>query len=215
MTTSPVDYGHMVSGTGTVRYEKVKTTDGGDGKWHWIDRQNLDNACGPTCVRMVVKMVRGENIGQSFFGGLVSLSEQGIKPSDASALSSTAQDAHDFDAAGTMSAHLVQALKDCKVTTARKLPSDTSDWAAQWKKCSEKAPGILSMKWPSGNAHFIVIAGPLSTNANHFLILDPWYGIQHLDASTPTTYKPRRAGATNGQLLATGQLQKMAAIVTF
>ncbi|WP_270938818.1 cysteine peptidase family C39 domain-containing protein [Falsiroseomonas oryzae] len=212
---TPTDYGHKVSGTGVARYEKVATGDGGDGKWHWIDRQNLDNACGPTCVRMVVKLARGENIGQAYFGGLVALSEQSLSAADTSPLSATAQGAHDFDAAGTLSAHLVKALQDSKIASARKLAATTTDWTTHWGKCSEKNPGILSFKWPSGSAHFVVIAGPISGNANRYLILDPWYGVQHLESAAPITYKPRRAGAVTGQVLATGALQKMAAIVTY
>jgi hypothetical protein len=212
---SPTDYGQKVSGTGIARYEKVTTDDGGDGKWHWIDRQNLDNSCGPTAARMVVKMVTGQNVGQSYFGGLVALSESNTSPSDVSPLSDTAQDGHDFGQSGTMSAHIVTVLKNCKIDSARKLPANTADWVSHWRKCSEKSPGILSMKWGGGAAHFIVMAGPLSTAADKFLILDPWYGIQHMIVAEPTTYRPRQAGSSTGKVLAVGQLQKMAAIVTY
>jgi len=212
----PDDYGQKVTGTGITRYERVETVDGGDGKWHYIDRQNLSNSCGPACVRMVVQMIKGVRIGEAYFAGLIAVSELGTAPSSVNPLSDTAQSAHDFDAAGTISGHLVTALKDAKVDKARKLPATTADWGAAWKACSVKFPGIISVKWAgSSSAHFIVVAGPVAGSTTGILILDPAYGVQRLELASPTTYTPHHGGSSAGLVLATGQLQKMAAIVSY
>ncbi|HSW07252.1 hypothetical protein [Aquabacterium sp.] len=210
----PKDRGHVVSGTGVSRYEKVIAADGGDGKWHFIDRQNLKSSCGPTCARMVIKLITGLSIGQDYFGGLVALSEKDISPSDSSPMSEEAQGFHDFDAKGARSGHILKALQDNKITNARKIPK-TSNWKEEWRKCSEKAPAILLIDWRRRGSHFVVMAGPLSTNPDRFLVLDPAYGVQHIEAAQPDVYKPRHAGAVNGKIFATGSLSKTSTIVTY
>jgi hypothetical protein len=200
------NYGQSVTGTGITRYEKVLTTDGGDGKWHYIDRQNLGNNCGPSCVQMVSFMVTGKRIGQVYLNGLVGLSEAGVSVSDSSALGAVGQ-GHDFQATGTINDHLIQALKDCKVDKAREPAASTTDWGAVWRACSEKAPGIMCIKWAGSTAaHFVVVAGPLAGQAGKILILDPAYGVQQLDLATPTVYNPRQGGGNAGLILATGNL---------
>lgn len=205
-----VDYGQKVSLTGSSRYEKVATADGGDGKWHYVDRQNLDYSCGPACVRMVTKMMTGKMIGESYFVGLVSASEQGGAGGGINPLSAQAQ-ARNFNAYGCFPSHLVNALKDAKVSTAHMPAALPGDWASVWAKCSLEAPAIAGMLWVGpngapGGGHFIVIAGPLAGSATKLLVLDPHYGVQQMNVASPTVYQPRRGGGSTGQILATGNL---------
>jgi hypothetical protein len=203
----PTNYGQQVSGSGISRSEKVNVANGGDGKWHYIDRQNLGNSCGPACVRMVVQMVKGVRIGEAYFGGLIAVAESGATPQTVNPLSDTAVNSHNFSAAGTLSDYLLTALRDAKVSTAKKADSSTTNWGTVWGACSVKAPAIISVAWTGGNAHFIVVAGPLSGSTDKILILDPAYGIQQLSLTAPTTYTPRMGGGSTGLILATGNLQ--------
>jgi len=203
-----MSFGQKVSGTGVTRYEKVEVTDGGDGKWHYIDRQNLGHSCGPACVRMVVKMVTDKLMGEAYMAGLITVAELGSTPSDTNPLAGTTAAAHDFDTAGSAAPELVKALKDCKVSKAREANPATAAWGPVFSACSLKAPAIIRTVWQGGGgaAHFVVIAGPLAGQAGKILVLDPYYGVQQLDLATPTVYTPRQGGGSAGLVLATGDL---------
>lgn len=203
----PTDYGQKVQGTGITRYERVEKASGGDGKWHYIDWQNLGQSCGPACARMIGLMVTSKRMGESYFAGLVSASEQGQSAS-LNPLSDGAQLGHDFTAGGTLSDHLVTALQQSKVK-ASKASAATTDWAATWQATSEKKPAIISVLWSGGggSAHFIVIAGPMAGYSDRYLVLDPWYGVQQISKATPTTYSPRQGGGNAGLALGTGEMQ--------
>lgn len=200
-----VNYGQKVSLTGSSRYEKVSTADGGDGLWHYIDRQNLGFSCGPACVRMVTKMMTDKVIGESYFAGLVTVAEQGNTPDNVNPLSAGAQ-THNFNSYGTFPSYLVTALKGCKVATARLPTAVPASWATVWDSTSLKTPAIAGMLWVGGGGHFIIIAGPLKGSATKFLVLDPHYGVQQIDRATPTVYTPRQGGGSAGLVLATGNL---------
>jgi hypothetical protein len=205
-----VDYGHKVSLTGASRYEKVETADGGDGKWHYIDRQNLDYSCGPACVRIVTKMITDTVIGEAYFAGLIGASEQGGSGGVINPLSAQAQ-GHNFNAYGCYPSHLATALKDCKIGTAHMPSSLPANWGTVWSSCTLKTPAIAGVLWVGpngapGGGHFIVMAGPLAGSATRILVLDPHYGVQQMDLATPTVYHPRRGGGNTGQILATGNL---------
>ena len=188
--------------------EKVEKAAGGDGKWHRVDRQSKTMSCGPTCVKMVAEYTINKRVGESYFRNLVDNEARDMGGLAAGAV-------RDYNADQSGGKQLLNALITLGVKHSRWVKGmGPAEKLEHYKKSSTDYPAIFRVKWQKVGYHFIVVCGPLETNADRFLVLDPAWGLQHLNAEDPDCYEPRHAGEAAGKKLAKGTISHFA-ILTY
>lgn len=157
-----------------------------DGKWHSIVDQAKGSSCGPTCVRMVCKMATGKEVGEELVRKLVETDEGAATVSTITSEKGggATSGSHNWGAhggwgqagggAGSYSANLANVLKGLGLSKAR---VDTGTVGTALNNTTQKRPGIAIVSWTGGGAHFIVVAGKVSSG--NYLILDPVYGLKY------------------------------------
>ena len=160
-----------------------------DGNFHAVDRQVNRNSCGPACVRMVIKIVNGIDVGEHYIQALIGQSEGYRSTLGIGGVVATARN---FDQSGTWNVgHGLEAARpSIKYRyTANKL---------ELEKSTRQKPAIGVIRWSNGALHYVVVNGPLATGGR-YLVLDPYCGVQyvHIKESVPGWYNP--INATNNQ----------------
>jgi hypothetical protein len=160
-----------------------------DGGWHDIPIQTKDNSCGPCSVRMVIKKVKNEDVGEDLLRELVELAEEG-----GDAYGGTLGTvgvigeggAHDWSPSGGGTWMVPGVLQGMKIPVASSTnPKDLL-------LATKSKPAIAVVEWtPNGGLHYVVVLGP-NTARDRLMILDPFFGVQSapISGGTPGTYAP-------------------------
>lgn len=179
-----------------------------DGRWHKYYDQSKGSSCGPTCVRMVVEMVCGKEIGeqearQSVERYGLALAENDLSKTTSEVSGAFQAGAHDWGNHGARASggggvgvtpkSLIEPLRQLGVRDAH---IESGYARTAFGKASIKRPGIAVCGWNAGwngknaqGAHFVVVGGKLR-NGN-FLIIDPIFGISEVDpAEAALKYTP-------------------------
>ena len=182
-----------------------------DGRWHTIFDQTKGSSCGPTCMRMVVKMMQNRDLGEEQArqlverkNGVAMLSTLTSENGGVGQMGSHNWGNHGHHASGgggvgVGAEPLAAALKGTGIKDAH-VPQIYARQALL--KTSLKNPGSAAVGWGgqwngkrAQGAHWIVVAGQLS-NGN-ILVLDPIYGIGEIDLSPAIPkYRPANHEAT-------------------
>jgi hypothetical protein len=151
-----------------------------DGNWHQVYFQGEESSCGPACIRIIVRMIHGRDLGEDGLKALVELAEEG-EAGYAGSLGKggvvEASGAHDWGPAGHGTWLVPEALRcvdppiKAKHTT---LPNTLLT-------TTRKQPAIAVVSWSNGGKHYVVVAGPLQKVPNAYLVIDPYYGVQKVD----------------------------------
>lgn len=172
-----------------------------DGRWHTYYDQAKGSSCGPTCVRMVVKMVTGKEVGEEEVRREIERVE-GVPvstlASETGAFQAGGHNWGDHGARGSGGGgvgtwHLDVPLQRFGVKGAHVVAGYAR---AAFAKTTLNFPGIAACAWQAGwngkNAnglHWVVVAGKLRNGC--FLIIDPVYGIGEVNpADAVLQYTP-------------------------
>lgn len=165
------------------------------GKWRPIVKQERNSSCGPACVKLISYLVNNIELGESYTRASIIKGEGHLDTSLGSG-GVVVEGARDFNPAGTW--HICEGIDALRpliryetytnggligLGTTGKINSHAWDINALFRATIKK-PAITDVNWVVGGAHWIVIAGPL--DANHILVLDPWYGVQYVDVDVVT-----------------------------
>jgi hypothetical protein len=146
-----------------------------DGGWHEIPVQTQENSCGPCSIRMVIKLVTNQDVGEEYLRELVEMVEEGGAYGGSLGRGGVLQrgGAHDWSPTGG-GTWLIPAALD-----AVRPPIKTSHGAdpSVLLQTSKKKPAIGVVKWANGALHYVVAAGR-SHDGTKLIILDPYYGVQ-------------------------------------
>ena len=164
-----------------------------DNHWHTVFFQTEESSCGPACIRNIVHMLHGRDLGEDGLRALVELAEE--HGAYAGSLGQggvvEASGIHNWgpppDGFGTW--HIPEAFKHVDPPINAKQTSLTSTLLTT----TRKQPAIAVVSWSNGGKHYVVVAGPLRTVPNRYLVIDPWYGIQTVGVRQGRTldlYKP-------------------------
>ena len=178
-----------------------------DGRWHTYYDQTKGSSCGPACVRMVVKMATGKEVGEEEVRREIERVEGGKASTLASAAGAFQAGDHSWGAHGVRGSggggigtwHLDVPLKRLGVEGAHIAMGYARN---AFNKTTVRHPGIAACAWNAGwngssssGLHWVVVAGKLKNGK--YLIIDPAYGIGEVSAdSAILEYNPGRAKAT-------------------
>jgi len=165
-----------------------------DGRWYTVFFQTEESSCGPACIRNIVHMLHGRDLGEDGLRALVELAEEGNAAYagtlgqggvvEASGIHNWGPPPHGF---GTW--HIPAAFKHVDPPINTKHTSLTANLLTT----TRKQPAIAVVSWSNGGKHYVVVAGPLQKVPNHYLVIDPWYGLQKVEVRGGRTlglYKP-------------------------
>jgi hypothetical protein len=171
-----------------------------DGSWHQINVQQKENSCGPCSIRMVIKLVNNEDVGEDYLRELVEMAEEGANyggnMGDGGVV--TTGGAHDWSPNGGGTWLVPAALKGVRPPINAVHTADQTDLL----RTTKKRPAIGVVSWTNGGLHYVVVAG-LVDGGKKLLILDPFNGVQHMDVTSGgglSRYKPK--DPNSGQQLA-------------
>ncbi|HTQ06469.1 MAG TPA: hypothetical protein VMI54_21565 [Polyangiaceae bacterium] len=169
-----------------------------DGGKYTIPIQTEENSCGPCSVRLVLKLVNNEDVGEDALRAAVEFAEEGGAYTGTLGQGGVvgASGHHDWSPSGKGTWFVPTVLKgsgvECKQGT---------DLDAIFQS-TKKKPAIAVVAWNGGGLHYVVVVGKTKAN-DKFIVLDPFYGLQYVgfSGSTLSDYKPVDA---NGKQVATG-----------
>lgn len=157
-----------------------------DGIGHIGWWQERDNSCGPACIYMIESMLRAASIngGERRIRALItdhfseSLPEQVLNTQD------------DFQTRGTHVGRILRALRaegwKCKPQT--EMPSPFAQ---------ATLPMVAHVLWPNQAGHFVVVAR--TTSRHNAVVLDPWFGLQHVPLALLPSYNARPSRHARGR----------------
>lgn len=158
-----------------------------DERWYVFEMQEKGNSCGCAAVRTVLKEFTHIPLPtEEKIRDMMSLYESGI------AHQGVTKSNHDWENVGSVVPSLVAVMKSLGLRDARIVtgPGDTVLRALQ--KCSKNYPGIIGWWWgmtgdTSNGGHWTVCVGP-NKRGDKLVILDPWNGVQYVQAASFTDY---------------------------
>lgn len=153
-----------------------------------ISLQQKGSSCGPACLRILIKQVKNERVGEEALRAIIdgSLGGGGVVVSNNS---------HDWVNQGTWG--MDKALESYRINaTLHRTNPNQFLLAATLKK-----PCIAVVEWTgAGGLHYVVVVGKNSVGT--ITVLDPWYGLQQFSTSnvsgveTVNNYEPNDNGST-------------------
>jgi hypothetical protein len=160
-----------------------------DGAWHEIPIQTKDNSCGPCSVRIVIKKVKNQDVGEDLLRELVELAEEG-GDAYSGTLGTTGVigegGAHDWSPSGGGTWLVPGVLQGMKIPVVQTTtPKDLMH-------ATKSKPAIGVVEWqPGGGLHYVVVLGPNNAR-DKLVILDPFFGVQSapITGNAPGTYAP-------------------------
>jgi hypothetical protein len=178
-----------------------------DNHWYEFIRQHKGNSCVCATIVMVKRAVHNlsaNQLSEEEVRGLMALEETGNLNQGISAISSAAQNHHDWDNVGTGPARAVAVLKvKPHPVDARILPGKTGQGLLDSINLfTRKKPGLIGWRWSTGGGHFTMCCGP-TVDGSRLVIVDPWTGIGYVD-NTLTGFTSYNGGTgTLGVAIAT------------
>ena len=159
-----------------------------DGNFQPIDRQVNRASCGPACVRMIIKIVNGIDVGEGYIQALIGNSEGFVSTLG---MGGVVGSARSFANRGTW--NVGEGLDGARPVIRHRYTANVRDLA----NSSKRKPAIGVIRWQNGGLHYVVVNGPLTTGGR-YLVLDPYCGVQyvHIKNGVPGWYHPVDA-ATN------------------
>ncbi len=160
-----------------------------DGKFHAVVRQNDKKSCGPACVRMIIKIVNKQDVGEGYIQALIGRGEGHATSLGAGGIVTSSRS---FENVGTW--NVGQGLESAR-------PAIKYHYTASKRNLGNskrQKPAIGVIRWTNGVLHYVVVNGPLSSGGR-YLVLDPLCGVQyvHIKNGEPGWYNP--TNATNNQ----------------
>lgn len=151
-----------------------------DGRHYNLTLQNRENSCGPACIRIVVKLVQNVDVGEDSLRQYVEMAEEGADYhgglGQGGVIASTST-AHDWGPTGGGTWYVPEALASVRPMIRAIHVQST----AALRSSTRSKPIIGVVEWdPGGGLHYVVVAGPLRTVPNSFLVIDPFYGVQRV-----------------------------------
>jgi len=170
-----------------------------DGHWFEIPVQTKENSCGPCSIRLVIKLVRNEDVAEDYLRELVEIAEEGGAYGGSLGQGGVLQGGgvHDWSPTGGGTWLVPEALK------AAKIPCSHTTNPKDLLRTSEKKPAIAVVAWTGGGLHYIVVAGP-NSNGARMTILDPFYGVQSVPVTSGNLGKYEPRDPQTGAILAEG-----------
>jgi hypothetical protein len=178
--------------TKVIGMGKMHNARDADGRWFNYPIQSKDNSCGPCSVRIIVKLMKNEDIGEDYLRQVIEEAEEGSAYTGGlgkgGEVSSTG--VHDWSPSGGGTWLVPNALE------ALKIRGITGKDPSVLINTSKHRPGIGVVAWLGGGLHYVVVIGPLKTKANTLAVLDPWYGMQEVghNGLVLNQYKPIENG---------------------
>jgi len=167
-----------------------------DGHWHTITFQTEEASCGPACIRNIVKMIHNRDLGEDGLKALVEMAEEGVGYAGSLGQGGVVQGSkvHDWGPSGGGTWLVPEALKNVDPP----ITATNSNLATMLLTTTKKQPAIAVVSWSNGGKHYVVVAGPLQTVPNAYLVIDPWYGLQKMTVTGKRIglYKPVDAQGT-------------------
>jgi len=181
-----------------MQYGALNSQADEDGHWYEIPVQSEESSCGPCSMRIVIKLVQNESVSEDYLQELVEFVEegQGFQGSLGKGGVMARGGVHDWSVTGSGSWLIPEAL------AAAKIPNTTGTEPNQLLRVTPKQPAIGVVEWQNGGLHYVV-AARRTRSADKLVILDAYYGVQHVDIGSGalSDYEPRSA---NGQVLDRG-----------
>ena len=172
----------------------------GDGHWYEIPVQTEENSCGPCSIRMVVKQVKNEEVGEDLLRELVEMAEEGGAYSGSLGTGGVLQTggAHNWSVTGGGTWLVPAALNAVKIPNSL----TQADPIAILLSTTPKKPAIGVVKWDTGGGLHYVVAVGKNTSGNALTILDPFYGVQSVPVAGNVLSKYQPINVSTGAVLA-------------
>lgn len=157
-----------------------------DNRWWKFAEQNKNCSCGPACVKIVKDYYFNTDIKEEAIRGLLGLIINKVMHTGKPLLAAEVETAPTWDNVGTTLSVVLEALQSepCRIPQARLVKG--LDGLLQ---STRNYPALLGFVWREsstssvvGRGHLVACGGPLKSDRNSFVILDPWYGLQYLHA---------------------------------
>lgn len=158
-----------------------------DQRWWKFSEQNKNCSCGPASVKIVKDYYGNKEIGEEAIRGLLGLIIQDAAHTGKPLLAAEVETAPIWDHWGTLLPVVMKALQSepCRIPQAR-----LTKGLDGLRHSTKNYPALLGFWWRKsgtssivGGGHLVVCGGPLKSNPDSFVILDPWYGLQYLHAA--------------------------------
>ncbi len=163
-----------------------------DGRWYEVPVQSKENSCGPTCIRIVIKLVNNKDVSEEYLRELVEFVEEGGGYSGSLGTTGVliGGGAHNWDPGGGGTWLIPGALGSVRPAIKATLVTNPNVLLTT----AQKKPAIAVVAWTAGGLHYIVVAGKNSAG-NKLVILDPFYGLQYVSVagSTMANYEPKNS----------------------
>ena len=146
-----------------------------DGHWYEIPVQTKENSCGPCSIRLVLQLVRNEDVAEDYLRELVEVAEEGGAYGGTLGQGGVLQTggAHDWSPSGGGTWLVPAALAGVRPP----INCVNSTDAADLLRTTRQKPAIAVVAWTNGGLHYVVAAGP-NRAGDKLTILDPFYGVQ-------------------------------------
>jgi hypothetical protein len=181
-----------------MQYGALNSQADEDGHWYEIPVQSEESSCGPCSMRIVIKLVQNESVSEEYLQELVEFAEegQGFQGSLGKGGVMARGGVHDWSVTGSGSWLIPEAL------AAAKIPNSTGTEPSHLLRVTPKQPAIGVVEWSNGGLHYVVAARK-NRSGDKLVILDAYYGVQHVDITNNalSDYEPRDS---SGQVLARG-----------
>ena len=173
-----------------MKYGAMNSQADEDGHWYELPVQSEESSCGPCSMRILIKLVRNESVSEDYLQELVEFVEEGraFQGSLGQGGAIARGGVHDWSITGSGSWLIPEAL------AAAKIPNTQSTDPNHLLRVTQGQPAIGVVEWPNGGLHYVVAACK-TRSGDKLVILDAYYGVQHVDITGNTLgdYEPTDA----------------------
>lgn len=162
-----------------------------DGRHYNLTLQTRENSCGPACIRIVAKLVQNVDIGEDSLRQYVEMAEEGANYQGGlgqGGVVASSNTAHDWGPIGGGTWYVPEALASIRPMIRAVHGTST----AALLSSTRSKPTIGVVQWSTGGLHYVVVAGPLKSVHNGYLVIDPFNGVQQATVvlGNLSTYEP-------------------------
>ncbi len=174
---------------------KIINEKGVDGKFYKVACQTEALSCGPACIRIIIQLVQGKEVGEDYLRSLVETLEEGGgvgSESPRGVIQSKGNHNWALSGVGTWCAYIPRLIAQIRPS----INCTVKNHSSALLQSTNRNPSIGFISWHgSGAKHFVVVAGK-STDGTRMVVLDPYYGVQSapIEGGTLGTYQPTEKG---------------------
>ena len=151
-----------------------------DGRWFQFDHQHLGNSCTLASCKIAKEFFHNRPTGEEYLRGLSTLIKKGKTNQEISPLAANVTQAHNWDIAGAGVNQTVGVMR------AQPLPVPSAHSVTPTvdvlRSATRNRPVLAGWRWLTTGGHFTVCVGPTKSDRDLFVILDPWFGLQYVNA---------------------------------